>query len=166
MDPEALEYLRRHSGLTLSAAGVFSFRGAVVPNSRVQDLFHAGLEVRDDGDVTLTVGAQWAYVTCAGAARFVDSLGVVGAGLSLSLKGGRRLVSSAPVIAYGPDERFYIWSEPEASPCVLTRAAHQQLAGLLEERVAGSLSLSLAGREVPVLTLRRTPDAHEVVGDV
>ena len=162
MNAEALDYLRRHSGLSLSTDGVFYFHGEIVPNTRVQALFHAGLEVRADGDVTLTVGSQWAYVACDGVARFIDSVGVSDEGLVLTVRGRGRSVNSDPILGVGPDERFYLWEGESGLPAVLTRTAHQQLAGLLSESVAGQLILMLAGREVPVITLRRNPRAHEV----
>ena len=162
MNSEALDYLRRHSGLSLSEEGVFFFHGQVVPNPRVQALFHSGLEVRPDGDVTLTVGSQWAYVSCAGVARFIDSVGVTAEGLVISLRGHERAVSANPFLGISPDERFYFWEAKKGPPAVFTRSAHQQLAGLLSNCVAGRLKLNLASHDVPVITLRRNPRAHEV----
>jgi hypothetical protein len=163
MNSEALDFLRRHSGLSLSAQGVFSFHGEVVPNTRVQVLFHEGLEVRADGDVTLTVGSQWAFVSCDGVARFVDSVGVTSAGLFASLKGGGRARCESPALAYGPDERFYLWMDVAGPPALLMRSAHQQLAGLLKENSSGGLALPLAASELHVRTIARAPGPHEGV---
>ena len=163
MNSEALDFLRRHSGLSLSVDGIFSFHGQVVPNARVQVLFHEGLEVRSDGDVTLTVGSQWAFVACAGVARFVDSIGVAGGELFASVKGRKRARCSEPVLACGPDERFYLWTAPPEPPAVLLRSAHQQLAGMLQESDSGELVLQLDDVALRVRTVTRRPGAHEGV---
>ena len=164
MNSEALDFLRRHSGLSLSVEGVFTFQGQVVPNARVQALFHEGLEVRADGDVTLTVGDQWAFVSCDGVARFVDSLGVSHGGLYASLKGRGRSRCDDPVLAYAPDERFYLWTDATDIPAVLLRDAHQQLAGLLKDGGSGDLVLPLHQGELRVTTVSRAPGAHEGAG--
>lgn len=166
MESEALDFLRRHSGLSLSVDGVFSFHGQVVPNARVQVLFHEGLQVRPNGEVTLTVGSQWAFVSCEGLARFVESIGVTGGELFVSLKGHGRAPCAEPALAYGPDERFYLWTGPAEPPAVLMRSAHQQLAGLLREDESGELVLPLDGSSVSVKTVSRRPGANEGVSSL
>ena len=123
MDTETVDYLRRNSGLRLTREGVFIFHGDVVPNPRVQTLFHSGLDIETEGDVTLTVGEQWAYVECDGVARFIDWFDMSGDALHVLLKGGARSRCTEPHLGYGPDERFYLWQDPEAFPAVAARKA-------------------------------------------
>jgi hypothetical protein len=161
MDAEALEFLRRHSGLRLTAEGVFTFQGDVVPNPRVQTLFHGCLGIRDDGDVTLTVGAQWAFVQCDGVARFVDHLDVAGRALVVTVRGQGTERCAEPTLAYGPDERFYLWADESAYPAVLARVAHQQLAGILASQVEGDLALPVSGSRLTIEHLEMAPKPHE-----
>lgn len=166
LDAEALEALREASGIALSADGIFQYRGDRVPNDRVQDLFHRGLRVRQDGRVTLHVGRQWCYVDAAGVGRFVAGVRVVGEKLRLRMRPGEEL-ELAPgsfVLGAAPDGRFYAWAPREAPPAVLLRGAHQQLAGLLDVRegAAGEASgdvliLRVGDVEVPVLSLPEVP---------
>jgi hypothetical protein len=161
MDPEALELLRRNSGLRLTAEGVFTFRGDVVPNPRVQTLFHGCLGIREDGDVTLTVGEQWAYVACESVARFVDHLDVTGPELIATIRGQGTERCTEPTLGYGPDERFYLWVDGSAYPAVLARGAHQQLAGILASREEGALELPVEGSCLPIEDLERAPRPHD-----
>ena len=141
MDPEWLDALRRNSGLRLTADGQFRFKDAPVPHPRVQRLFHQGIRVLEDGQVTLTVGEQWAYVSCEGVARFVERVATHGEGLLLSFLGGDELCSSEPRIAAGPDDRLYLWIADDAPPAVLLRAAHQRLSAWFVEGADGAVVL-------------------------
>ena len=158
MDPEILEALRRNSGLRLDASGVFRFHQRPVQNPRVQDLFHRGLAVREDGEVTLTVGTQWAYVACDGVARFVARLRVDDEGLLLLLRGHEaELRCERPVVGFGPDGRCYVWPADDAAPALLLRTAHHQLTELLAERDEGGVELPLPGGGVLVQELPVSP---------
>ena len=124
MDPELLEALRRDSGLRVDRDGRFFFHERPVENTRVQGLFHRHLEVRADGEVTLTVGAQWAYVACETVASFVDALAVDDGQLTARLRDGRRVVTPSPRLGFAPDGRCYVWLGEGRPPAVLARAAH------------------------------------------
>ncbi len=156
MDRELLDALRRNSGLRLDRDGDFFFHDRPVENPRVQRLFHRHLEVRADGDVTLTVGPQWAYVACETVARFVDAMALEEGALKARLRHGDVVSSSAPRLGFAPDDRCYVWLTEDGPPAVLTRAAHQALASLLEER-GDELVLPLTGGDVVVATLGRPP---------
>ena len=62
MEPELLEILRRNSGLTLDREGRFFHKGNSIVHPRTVEVLERGLELRDDGEVIVRVGAQWAYV--------------------------------------------------------------------------------------------------------
>ncbi len=157
MDAETLERLRRNSGLRLDREGTFHFQDAPVPNPRVQRLFHEGLAVRDDGEVVLHVGEMWAYVGCDGVARFVDGVRFFRDRLALRLRDGREVEADARHLAIGPDERFYVWATVDGPPAVLSRPAHQQVAGRLTADDDGRLLLELASGLVAIRALAAAP---------
>lgn len=159
MDPAWLEALRRNSGLRLTVEGDFLFQEGPVPNSRVQELFHRGLSLRDDGEVILTVGEQWAYVQCDGVARFVDGLRVTDDVLRVQWRGDGEGACADPALGYGPDARFYLWEADGAWPAILSRRAHQQLAELLREDGSGAPVLQLGSLSLAVVALDRAPAA-------
>jgi hypothetical protein len=138
VDAQALELLRRNSGLSLDGDGTFFFKGEIVPNPRVQQLFHRGLDIRPSGEVTLSLGKVWAYVKTAGVARFVTSLVKNDRWVEIHLQDGVALKSECPRVVMGPANRFYLWEEADSYPAILLRRAHHELATLLEERVVGS----------------------------
>ncbi len=152
--PEVLDALRRNSGIGLAPDGGFTLHGAPVANPRVQALFHRGLAVRPDGDVVLTVGARWCYVSCAGVARFVVSVRLTAAGLVARLEGGAVRTARHPIVGYGPDDRLYLWLTPEDPPALLLRAAHQDLLA----RVGDDMTIAIpAGGAIRVHTLTAVP---------
>jgi hypothetical protein len=132
VDDEALEQLRRHSGLSLDRDGTFFFQGERVPNKRVQDAFHRGLALRPDGDVTLHLGNVWAYVSCVGVARFVTRLRRDDETLVVTYRCGSRRRVKAPCVATGPGDRIYLWEAGTLGPAILQRVAHDAIAGWLE----------------------------------
>lgn len=133
MDPEVLEALRRKSHIHLDADGRFHWGTQLVPNPRVQALFHRGLELRADGEVVLQVGRMWCYVTAAGLVRFVDGFSLTDGALVARLRDGTH--HSAPRLAVaagdGGSWRFYVWPD-DGGPALVARSAHGQLAGWLE----------------------------------
>lgn len=168
-DPGAwLEALRRNSGLALDPEGRWRYGTGFVENERVAELFHAGLAVRPDGEVTLTVGKMWAYVKCEGPAFFVRS--VRGREVAL-LGGGTRSLGVDAVFGWGPDERLYLWVGGQP-PAKVLRTPHQALvAGVYEVGDVGEVdetdvgSGSGSGRlvcrvgdlEIPVVKLAERP---------
>ena len=156
MDAEALEFIRRNSGLTLDAQGRFHSAGVRVANDRVQALFHRNLAVRENGDVTLTLGEVWAYVNTETVARFVTALHRNEDLLSISYLDGRSVEADDPRICAGPDNRLYLWEAPGAYPSVLLRSAHSALAELLEEREQ-RIGFQLGEKWVVVAELEKSP---------
>ncbi len=136
MDEATLEALRRGAGLAVDVEGCFTMAGRPVEHPRVQRLFHAGLALRADGEVTLTVGPWWCYVAVARTAFFVEALrrreGCAGAWEAV-LAGGRAVALEGAVFGYGPDDRIYLWSDGLAGPAILLRPAHMQAAAALAE---------------------------------
>lgn len=141
-----LEELRRRSGVRLGSDGAFTYRGRPVENERVQELFHRGIDVRADGQVTLTVGRFMAYPEVEGVARFVRRVSWGDGAGRAELVGGHGVGLGAAVIAYAPDDRFYIWFDGLRGPACALRDAHQALAGRIAEDPDG------VGGEVLVLT--------------
>lgn len=157
MEPRELEMLRRHSGLSLTRDGLFVYHGGAVEHPRVQAMFHRGLRVLPNGDVTLSVGKQWAYVRCEGVARFAEGLAAIGAELELRLRGGERVRCRDPHIAFGPDDRVYVWDAPEAPPAILTRAAHGRLTERVQFDEDGAPTYRDGHVRLPIETLARVP---------
>lgn len=162
-EPEWLEALRRNSGLALTRDGEWRYGTRTVESSRVQAMFHRGVAVRDDGEVTLSVGQMWAYVKTDGPAFFVRAVNVGEAhGPTLRLLGERVLPISEVVSAgWGPDDRLYLWLRGLAAqvlPAVCLREAHQALIARLEERERGHV-LAFGDREIGVSMLPAIPSA-------
>ncbi|MDP6945484.1 MAG: hypothetical protein QF464_15150 [Myxococcota bacterium] len=148
--------MRRNSGLRVDGDGCFFFHDRPVENPRVQRLFHQHLAVREDGEVTLTVGSQWAYVACETVARFVEAISLEGGRLKARLRGGEQVVADAPQLGFAPDGRCYVWLSAGAPPAVLTRSAHQALVSLLVER-SDRLVLPVTPAPSAVVTLACAP---------
>jgi len=130
---EALEALRRRSGIAVSEDGVFLYLGQPIANERVVALFHRGLDVREDGAVTLTVGRSWCYPEVAGVARFVRRIRADAAGGTGTLASGQELALAGATIGHAPDGRFYLWVDGMRGPARVLRDAHQALVGLLAD---------------------------------
>lgn len=156
IEPEILEQLRRASGIDLGADGGWRFRGAPVPNERVQHLFHRCVRVRGDGEVVLEVGSTWCYVECETVARFVVGLRVEGDALVLRFADGEARPAEAPRLGFGPDGRCYVWERPDSAPAVLLHGAHLQLAGMLEGTEERPI-LPLEGAHVEIELLAAAP---------
>lgn len=175
-DPEWLEALRRNSGLSLTRDGVWMYGGRPVENPRVQSMFHRGVAVREDGEVTLSVGRMWAYVKTDGPAFFVRAVRDLSTGTpSAGLLGEREVpLERVAAAGWGPDDRLYLWfaglGGPRASATVAAclRDAHQALSERLEEHGAGH-ALELGGdRRIPLAMLAAIPSADApppVAGD-
>jgi len=155
IDAEALELIRRQSGIHLRADGIFTYAGEPVPNPRVQALFHRGVEVRADDEVTLTVGARWCYLTCDGVARFIEGMRLEGSDAIVRLRTGEELPWEPLVVGYAPDDRLYGWLPGLRGPALLTRAAHHALL----ERVGADGAITIGQRRIPVLALEDVPGA-------
>lgn len=154
MDPLALEALRHQSGVSLGDDGVFSYRGRSVENDRVQALFHRGIDVREDGKVTLTVGRFMAYPEVVGVARFVRTLAWQADGSGhATLAGGREIELAGVTIGYASDDRFYLWFPGLRGPARALRDAHQALAGRVGDDPEG------LGQSVCWLAAIPRPDA-------
>jgi hypothetical protein len=152
-----LEALRRNSGLVLDAEGRWRYGAGFVENERVAELFHGGVAVRDDGEVTLSVGSMWAYVKCDGPARFVRAV----RGARFELLGGAEVaLEEVTAMGWGPDERLYLWAA-DTIPLKVLRTPHQALVAHLEH-VAGQdgvdrLVLRWQGRKIAVAMLAEVP---------
>ena len=169
VEPEWLEALRRNSGLALDAEGRWRFASGFVENERVAEMFHRGVAVREDGEVTLTVGHMWAYVKCDGPAFFVRAVRSSSAegrasGPVVELAGGREVGLEGATFGWGPDERLYLWVQGlngVDGPALLLRTAHQALlAGLQDADESGEgegLSLIVAGRSFEVVRIAQRP---------
>jgi len=162
-EPEWLEALRRNSGLSLTREGVWMFGTQPVESPRVQAMFHEGVAVRDDGEVTLSVGRMWAYVKTDGPAFFVRAVGGLDGGApAMRLLGAREVpLTSASIAGWGPDDRLYLWLSGLARgevPAVCLREAHQALAAHIEERERGHV-LVLGDRTLPLVMLAEIPAA-------
>jgi hypothetical protein len=159
-----LDQLRRRSGISLDADGSWRYRGADVAHPRVQALFHRGVAVRGDGEVTLAVGRMWCYVQCETVARFVDGLRVQGDALVVRYRGGATETVTEPSLAAAPDGRFYLWAAPAGPPAGLGRVAASQVAGWVDEE-DGQPVLRVGRRAVPIATLAAVPGPADAAPD-
>lgn len=159
MDPEQLERLRRASQLAVTKEGDWTWGGNPVESSRVQELFHSGVAVREDGETVVAVGRMWAYFEAPVTAFFVRS--VRADGRAVRLRGGRELALDAAVVAgWGPDDRLYLWLPGLGGPAICLRDAHQALAARLVER-GDRMELEGVGGDppLPVVMLAAIPSA-------
>lgn len=157
MDAEALEALRRGTGLRLSDEGVFELHGRPLENPRVAALFHRGVGLGEGGEVTLTVGGRWCYLPCAGVARFVEALRFGEAGVIARMLGGDERDADGMVVGYAPDDRLYAWLAGLAGAALLLRSAHQALL----PRVGDDLRLDLGVARGRFLRLDAVPGAAD-----
>lgn len=153
--PEVLEALRRNSGIGLTLEGRFTLHGQPLPNPRVEDLFHRGIAVRGD-DVVLTVGARWCYVACEGVARFVHGMRFTATALVVRLSAGEEREVAEPILGYGPDDRFYLWTSAAEPPAILLRSAHQELLSRIDDAMRVATPW---GPPIPVWPLDAVPGA-------
>lgn len=161
MDDAQLNALRRNSGLRLTKGGQFFFHDRPVENTRVQTLFHGGLDVRPNGDVTLTVGQQWAFVECESVARFVHQLAPVDRALRLRLLDGHEVVTSKLCLGFVPSGAAFIWfEEPSHPPAQLLFGAHHAAGHHLRESAEGQVHFVLGERQWPVVQLDAPPRPH------
>ncbi len=172
VEPEWLEALRRNSGLALDAEGRWHYASGFVENERVSEMFHRGVAVRPDGEVTLSVGKMWAYVKCEGPAFFVRSIRNAEADEDegplpqhaqhpqhavVELAGGRKVGLAGATFGWGPDERLYVWLHGVDGPALLLRSAHQGLLAGLEESAGDGLCLIVAGTSFDVARIPERP---------
>lgn len=167
MDPETLEKLRRSSGLALTKEGVWTWGTGFVENPRVQTMFHAGVAVRDDGEVTLSVGHMWAYVKAEVTAFFIRSIGLGASAAGdaapgdagvVSLLGDRALpIAALRVAGWGPDERLYLWLDGLSGPAICLRDIHQRLINQMGD---DGRELTVGDRRVPLVMLPTIPRAN------
>jgi len=134
-------------------------------------MFHHGVVVSSDGEVTLHVGETWAYVSTPGPAFFVRAvLGLGEAAPRVRLLGDRELAltgEASAIAGWGPDQRLYLWLARLPGPAVCLREAHQALVERLVEGVYGGslegasdLSIDLGrGRKMSVVMLTAIPSA-------
>lgn len=143
-EPPWLEAMRRKSGLALTADGQWTWGGHVAENTRVQALFHRGVAVRDDGEVTLHVGKMWTYVKCLGPAYFLRAVRIEGGQGDRVLGrflGDRELALAGAVAGWGPDDRLYLWVDGLPGPAIALREAHQTLLDGVQEGPDGELAI-------------------------
>jgi len=156
-----LENLRRNSGISLDREGRFFHEGSLIENDRIQTLFRAGLEVRDDGEVILRVGDQWCYVTCEGVAFFVSSISVrEGKGIELTLTNGAREWLYYPSLRIVGDNDLYCAVKEGQCSARFLRGAYHQLASYFDDGGdAGNVAcvLEVSGERYPVQAIEQVP---------
>ncbi len=168
MDEGALEALRRGAGIAVDVDGVFTQHGRLVEHPRVQRLFHAGLAIRADGEVVLTVGPWWCYVEVARTAFFVEAFrraareeseaGPAASPWEAALLGGRQVSLAGGLLGYGPDGRIYLWAPELAGPAILLRSAHMQVMGALgSSDSADGQALGVLFCELEAVPTHQTP---------
>jgi hypothetical protein len=156
-----LELLRRNSRIKLDARGRFLHEGSPVTHPHIEALFRRGLRVRDDGEVTLHVGAQWCYVEVEDVPFFVQRVRLLGNpaspdSLEAELTSGERLaLDPASIVAVGADA-LYAPVGPGGLPARLLRGAHHALAPLLVEMGQG-FGLRMATGDVPIGSAEASP---------
>lgn len=134
IDPEKLDWLRRNSKIGLDRHGQWTFEGSAVENSRVAELFHAGVRVDDEGQPTLHVGKQWCFIQhVEDTIRFVGRLQVRDDGLWIRLLGGHEEpLDLSSLSAHGTDNLYCVLSDGVRARFV--RSALIELAPYLDEQ--------------------------------
>ena len=156
-EAEALELLRRQSGLRLDRDAVWWLRDQRVPNERVCELFHRGLRVDAVGEVRLTVGEQWAYVDAEETVWFVRRVREETDGqMTLVLSDGAEEALDPAGLSLFGDQDLYVRVKDGRSSARLLRTAYHHLVHHLDVNPSGEITFRYRGRRYPVL-LRDAP---------
>jgi hypothetical protein len=151
MDPEKLEWFRRNSRVGLKADGQWTFDGQLVENPRVQNLFHRGLQINEDGEATLHVGTQWCYLEeVEDTLFFVENLHIEAQQMHLRLAGGATEALPFDTLTHKDGAVLYCRLS-NGHKARLLRAAYQALADFFEER-DGDYALRLDEQLYPIAT--------------
>ena len=111
LDPEQLDFIRRHSRVHLDREGRWTFDGRPVENDRVATLFHQGTRLGDEaGEFILQVGEQWCYLEhVEDTAFFVARIHAAeSVGLEATLLGGERLPLPVERLTQSGDTQVYV----------------------------------------------------------
>lgn len=149
IDPERLDWIRRHSRIAIDREGRFSHDGRPVEHPRVNRLFHAGLRQGAGGEVTLHVGTQWCYVeSVADTAFFVVKAAVAADRVRLVLADGSTEDLAPETLGRrGPEDVYCTLSGGRRARFL--RDALAALAPHLEER-DGAIGLALGSEFHPI----------------
>jgi len=159
MDPELLEILRRNSGLTLDRDGRFFHKGQEIIHARSVRALERGLELRDDGEVVVHVGNQWAYVEVEDSIYVVrnivperDDTGSL-VQITLVMTGERREVLDPSTLVLDPPSNLYCLVEKGRIRARFMRPAFHALEPFLVE---GDKGYALAYSDGNVLILEQS----------
>jgi hypothetical protein len=156
-----LENLRRNSGISLDRDGRFHHEGSPIENDRIQTLFRASLEVREDGEVLLRVGKQWCYVHCEGVALFVRSVcRREGEGLELTLSDDSREMLQNDSLRIVENNDLYCAVKEGFLNARFLRGAYHQVAAFFEDASnegSEACVLRLGEQRSAVTTLEEPP---------
>jgi hypothetical protein len=149
MDPELLEILRRNSGLTLDREGRFFHQGKPIVHARSVQTLERGLEVREDGEVVVHVGNQWAYVEPEDSVYVVrnvvperDEEGGLKT-LTLVMTGDRReALDPATLVLHPPSDLYCLVGEGRVRARFLRPAFHALEPFLIEDDKGFALAYS------------------------
>lgn len=165
-----LERLRRSSGLRLDRDCHWTIHGEPITHARTLEVLDRGLSVRDDGQVVVRVGAQWAYVEVEDTPWCVRNVRPIGdparpEALELALTDGttERLDPATLVLRGDADLRCRLrggWAR-------FLRPAWHALEPLLEPADAPGVAarLHLGGAAVPIPPDSGAPGAPGEPGD-
>jgi hypothetical protein len=151
MAVDALENLRRSSGISVDREGRVLHQGELMTHSGVHRTFAAGLDVDARGEAIVHVGPQWAYVQC-DRTPFVVVRARRGDGvLHLTLNTGAAITLEAPDIHLQlvGDSDLYVRIHDGRHEARFGRVAWSALAESLQA-VAGGLFLPLGHVTVAV----------------
>jgi hypothetical protein len=118
--------------------------GVAVTHRNLTDAFDRWLGRAPDGRYALENDINWAYVTIDGPARFVESVVLEGAAVTLRFRGGFEAPLDPATLREGPEGALYAG---DALPARFSRSAMMDLAECLDEDEAGPY-LRLGGGKV------------------
>lgn len=151
LDPERLDWIRRHSRVQLDREGGWTFEERPVENRRVSELFHRGVRTGEaEGEFILQVGEQWCFIeTVEDTAFFVSKLTRKENGtLEMTLLGGEVVGFGDTALSQAGDVDVYA-SLPDGRRARLLRDAVAALAPLLVE-CDGGFGIALDGQTRPI----------------
>lgn len=150
LDPATLEKLRRGVPLRITAMGELQHDGQRIEHPGVRRAFRDGLDVTEDGEPIMRLGAQWCYVTVDDCMLRATAAEIRGDAVTLRLDDGRTVALDPTTLVEEPGAglRCTAPSRHSGRPLSVrfTNAAQMTLAENIEPGADGAAVLRLGAR--------------------
>lgn len=167
---DASAHMSRNSGLSLDKEGRWRHEGDLITHERTLAALNRGLHVRPDGQVTVRVGPQWAFVRVDVAPYFVRNLRFVGDNggrgeppqhVELLLSDETREVLDPESLTLVGDGELYCGVKGHSTVARFLRAAYHNLVPLLVETDVADRPVGIELRDgVHAIRTSDVPPSH------